>query len=116
MSWKHSSGAEGMQNVILWDAVPGASANRLFKLNELRKNLCCLLQSGVLEGNAGDRAPIVFTHALSDGGHEPVVDKTRHRHRPADSSAAASTSRLSLNASGNLKPTGSNRLAAIMPP
>src|SRR5207247_2573027 len=52
MSWKHSSGAEGMQNVILWDAVPGASANRLFKLNEQRQNLCCLLQPGPLEGNA----------------------------------------------------------------
>src|SRR2546426_4548562 len=61
MSWKHSSGAEGMQNVILWDAVPGASANRLFKLNEQRQNLCCLLQPGPLEGNAGDCSPIGFS-------------------------------------------------------
>src|SRR5438067_12973241 len=81
MSWKHSSGAEGMQNVILWDAVPGTSANRLFKLNEQRQNLCCLLQSGALEGNAGDCSPIGFSQALGDRAHKSVMHQTRHGHR-----------------------------------
>src|SRR5437667_221425 len=81
MSWKHSSGAEGMRNVILWDAVPGASANRLFKLNEQRQNLCCLLQSGVLEGNAGDCSPIGVSQALGDRVHKSVMHQTRHGHR-----------------------------------
>src|SRR5437660_12791908 len=81
MSWKHSSGAEGMQNVILWDAVPGTSANRLFKLNAQCQNLCCLLQSGVLEGNAGDCSPIGFSQALGDRVHKSVMHQTRHGHR-----------------------------------
>src|SRR5438132_33926 len=81
MSWKHSSGAEGMQNVILWDAVPGASANRLFKLNEQRQNLCCLLQPGPLEGNAGDCSPIAFSHALDYSGNQEISRQLDHVRR-----------------------------------